>query len=78
MRVIYFVYKTDPGPSIPLAYNTALYARVREPGKADRDLRWEGDEWVESDYLGYLCITGSPGLDNIDETQLPEFVDRIS
>jgi hypothetical protein len=78
MRVLYFVYDTGSGPSIPLAPGTALFARVREPGKPDRDLKWVGDEWVEDEYLGYLCITGSPGLDNIDEAQLPEFVDRIS
>jgi hypothetical protein len=51
---------------------------VREPGQPDRDLKWIGDEWVEDEYLGYLCITGSPGLDNIDEAALPEFVDRIA
>ena len=76
--MIYFVYGAGENPQ-PLDIGTALYARVYSTRFSYKDYKWStADEaWLDSDYLSYLTVTGSPDLDNVPEDALPEIVTKF-
>lgn len=75
-KVIYFVYGAGERLK-PLAPGTALYARVFTSEFSFKDYKWNQGEWVDSDYLGYLTVTGSPDLDNVTPDALPAEVTKF-
>lgn len=79
MRVIYFTYSTqDVTPAIG-APGMALYARTIGDDFFTNDYKWDfaQEQWIESDYLGYLTQSGSPDLSNVDPQDLPEAITRL-
>lgn len=79
MQVIYFTYSTqDVTPPIG-APGMALYARTIGDDYMTNDYKWDftQEQWVTSDYLGYLATTGSPDLDNLDPADLPDTITKL-
>jgi hypothetical protein len=77
-RVLYFIYSAAVGAK-PLDEGSALYARVFRTEYSFKDYKWDRDanEWVASDYLGYLTATGSPDLENVAEENLPDQITKF-
>lgn len=75
---MYFVYGSELRPQ-PLDPGTALYARVYEGQYLYSDYRWDPDTntWVNTEYLGYLMVTGDPNLDNVAVADLPAVVTKF-
>lgn len=72
-KVLYFIYSAAVGAQ-PLDEGSALYARVFRNQYSFKDYKWDtnANEWVTSDYLGYLTTSGSPDLENVAEENLPD------
>jgi hypothetical protein len=80
MRVIYFILNTSNEPAIPLTPGTALFARVIKANGGVTDYIWDAgsSSWVENETLIYYTAAGSPDLDNVSESDLPESVTKIN
>lgn len=77
-KVLYFIYSAAVG-AMPLDEGSALYARVFRSEYSFKDYKWDTDsnEWISSDYLGFLTTIGSPDLDNVAEDDLPDQITRF-
>ena len=73
---IYFVYGSASRESKPLDPGTALYVRVFNKDDGWRDYRWDGVGWTDNDYIGHLLSRGEPAVDNVDESDLPEWLPK--
>ena len=75
VRPLFYVYSSSPD-SDPLDYGTAFYSRVFISDSDIQDFKWDTElsSWVPSEYLGRLLSRGEPTLDQIDESQLPEWI----
>lgn len=80
MRVIYFLHNPSDLPALPLDPGTALFARVIKSNGGVIDYWWSAvdQQWIENETLIYYTAAGSPDLDNIAESDLPEAVTRIN
>jgi len=75
VRPLFYVYSSSPD-SDPLDYGSAFYSRVFISDSDIQDFKWDTElsSWVPSEYLGRLLSRGEPTLDQVDESQLPDWI----